>query len=217
MNSKKKTNELSMAAMVLGIMGLVLSCVYFGIVPCFAGLILSIIALATKARGKGMAIAGLVTSIIGFFVFMFVLVVSVNNNNGEVKDSGYSDETKTETKEEFITSCQEYQYKVLARNPDDYIGSRIVVDVKITQILQGGLFDSGEYYRVYTNDEYDFWSGDEFFMNDCRVDDDVKLLEDDIIRVYGEFDGMQSVKRALTGTKELVPAINAYYIELLEE
>lgn len=123
----------------------------------------------------------------------------------------------TESKEDFINSCQEYSYKDLARNPDNYIGCRIVLEVKIEQIVQGGFLDNNEYYRVYTNDEYDWWMGDEYFMNDTRVDDDTRLLEDDIIRIYGEYAGTQEVKRALTGTKEYVPSINAYYIELIAE
>lgn len=125
--------------------------------------------------------------------------------------------TPTETKEEFIASCQEMSYKTLARNPEDYIGSKIVLTVKIEQILQGGFFDDNQYYRVYTNDEYDLWLGDEYFMYDSRVDSDMKLLEEDIIKVYARFLGTETVKRALTNTKEDVPAFEAVYIDLISE
>lgn len=121
------------------------------------------------------------------------------------------------SKEDFIASCQEIPYKTLARNPEDYVGQPIVLTVKITQIMQGGWLDDGQYYRVYTNDDYDIWMGDEYFMYDSRVDDDMKILQDDIIKVYAEFAGVETVTRALTNTDEEVPAFKAMYIELVSE
>ncbi len=38
--------------------------------------------------------------------------------------------TPTESKDEFIASCQQIPYKDLLRNPDDYIGQRIVITAK---------------------------------------------------------------------------------------
>lgn len=126
-------------------------------------------------------------------------------------------ETPTETKEEFIASCQVISYKTLARTPDDYIGQRIVLTVKINQVMQGGWFDDNEYYRVCTNDEYDMWLGDEYFMYDSRIEDTTKILSDDIWKIYAEFIGTETVTRALSGTKEDVPAIKVYYADLVSE
>ena len=121
------------------------------------------------------------------------------------------------SKEDYIALCEEVDYKTLARNPDEHIGDNVYMTVKIEQILQGGWFDDNQYYRVYTGDEYGLYYNDEYFMYDFRVDDNMKLLQDDIIKVYGEFAGMEEVKRALSGTKEEVPAIKAKYIELVSE
>lgn len=133
-----------------------------------------------------------------------------NSNAGEQNDIQMS-------KEDFIASCEEIPYKTLARNPEDYIGKHIKLTVKVSQILQGGFFDDGEYYRVYTNDEYNLWLGDEYFMYDCRTEEDMKILQDDILTVYAECDGTTMVERALTGTKEDVVSIKAIYIELIED
>lgn len=224
---KKKNSTLGVLALIFSILG-----------PLFlVGIILSIIDLCRKdGCKKTLSIIALV--ICG----VWILAVGGSSNKEDEPNSpnnvvteGQKPESTTkpttepkeettpepekimESKEDFINSCQEYSYKDLARNPDDYIGSRIVLEVKIEQIVQGGFLDNNEYYRVYTNDEYDWWMGDEYFMNDKRVDDDTRLLEDDIIRIYGEYAGTQEVKRALTGTKEYVPSINAYYIELIAE
>lgn len=135
----------------------------------------------------------------------------------EISEAEIVEEKPTISKEDFIASCQEMPYKTLARNPEEYIGTPIVLTVKISQILQGGFFDDNQYYRVYTNDEYDLWLGNEYFMYDSRVDDDMKLLQDDVIKVYGNFLGTETVTRALTDTEEEVPSFEALYIELISE
>lgn len=144
------------------------------------------------------------------------------SNKAETEQNEKSDNSaKTSSpkisKEDFISTCEEISYKTLARNPEDYVGKRIVLTVKVSQIVQGGLFDDGEYYRVYTNDEYNMWLGDEYFMSDYRDEKDMKILVDDILVVYAEFDGTRQVERAFTGTKEDVLSIKAIYIELIEE
>lgn len=121
------------------------------------------------------------------------------------------------SREDFISSCEEIPYKTLARNPEENIGKHIKLTVKVSQIVQGGLFDNGEYYRVYTNDEYGMWLGDEYFMYDERDDKGTKILQDDILTVYAECAGTTQVKRALTNTKEDVVSIKAIYIDLIEE
>ena len=226
---KNKNSGLSIAALILSILG----CTFF------IGMILAIIDLV-KNNGRKKTV-----SIIALVVCSFwILIIGIGSNSSEqntneevsvqseVKESTPSpteeptpaptqEPTPTPepqlSKEEFIASCEEITYKTLARYPEDYIGHPIVITVKIEQILSGGFFDDNQYYRVYTNDEYDLWMGDEYFMYDSRVDDDMRLLEEDIIKVYAEFLGTETVERALTNTKEEVPAFKAMYIELIAE
>lgn len=61
------------------------------------------------------------------------------------------------------------------------------------------------------------WLGDEYFMSDGRYEKDMKILEDDILIVYAEFAGTETVTRALTSTKEEVPSVKAIYIDLIED
>lgn len=122
------------------------------------------------------------------------------------------------SEEEFKAACQEIGYKTLLRNPDDYIGTKIVIVAKVQQVMQGGLFDDNEYYRVQTDsDGYELYLDDEYFMYDTRPNDDTKILQGDVLRIYAEFNGTETIARALTGTKEDIPAINAYYIDLIAE
>lgn len=122
-----------------------------------------------------------------------------------------------ETEDEFKASCQEVDYKELLRHPEQYVGQRVFVVAKIQQIVQGGWLDDKEYYRIQTDkDGYELYLDDEYFMYDMRVSDDTKLLQDDVVRVYAEFSGTEEITRALTGTKEEIPALEAYYIDILQ-
>lgn len=149
-------------------------------------------------------------------------IESSNDSNEQATSEEITEETAEETlaesKEEFISSCQEISYKDLLRNPENYVGQRIKIVAKIQQVLQGGWLDDNEYYRVQTdNDGYELYLDDEYFMYDYRVDDNTKLLQDDILEIYAEFAGLETVKRALTGTSEEIPAIKAYYVTLIGE
>lgn len=117
-------------------------------------------------------------------------------------------------KKAYITSCKSYGYKKLARYPDKYKGKKITVKVKVEQILEGGLFDDSKYYRCYTKGDYDLWMENEFFIVDKRESNATKILQGDVLTVYGEYAGCEQVERALSGTNEDVPAINMKYCKI---
>lgn len=54
-------------------------------------------------------------------------------------------------------------------------------------------------------------------MLDKRGSDAVKILDDDIINVYGEFTGLEKITRALTSTTDELPRIEVKYADLVEE
>lgn len=74
---EQKSVGLAVASMVCGIVGLVLSCCvpYLPLVLGIVGLVLGAISLRKQAGGKGMAIAGLVCSIITLIPAVLLLVL----------------------------------------------------------------------------------------------------------------------------------------------
>lgn len=82
MNQKKI--GFSVASMVLGIIGVLSSCIAIGIVPSIVGLVFGIIVLKKKINGRGMAIAGIVTSGVGILIFI-IMVFLVNPDGAEGK------------------------------------------------------------------------------------------------------------------------------------
>lgn len=61
-------STLSVLALVLGIIGLVLSFFFIGLLPAIAGVILGHLALKREPHARGMAIAGLVTGYVGIAI-----------------------------------------------------------------------------------------------------------------------------------------------------
>lgn len=81
-----KKNGLGVASFVLGIIGVVLSCVYIGIIPCLIGLILGIIALSNSNLKHGIDIAGIALSAIGIMVFIILMSVGSDESSKDVSD-----------------------------------------------------------------------------------------------------------------------------------
>ena len=106
-------------------------------------------------------------------------------------------------------------YKDLLRNPDEYRDEYVVITVQIRQILKSG---SKTYYFGYTDESgYNFYFDDQYGFVDKRIDDNTKLLEEDILRVYGRFSGLKSFKRALTNVEVEIPCIEILYADIIEE
>ncbi len=91
-NDKK---DFSIAALVLGIIALVLCCIWYVSIPCgIIALILGIIGL--KSSKRGMSIAGIITGVIGM-ILSIVLVIAIvmlgvsifNSAKDAIEDSDY--------------------------------------------------------------------------------------------------------------------------------
>lgn len=76
-----KENGFGIASMVLGIIGLLLSCVFIGLYPAIFGLSFSIVGLTKKNVKYGTAIAGLICSIIAILIsgYVYLLFFKIAN------------------------------------------------------------------------------------------------------------------------------------------
>lgn len=79
---------ISIASMVLGIVGLLLSCIIIGAVPCIIGIILSLVALVKQDRKSGIAIAGFITSVVGILIAVVVFLALIFNDSGSLGSKG---------------------------------------------------------------------------------------------------------------------------------
>lgn len=136
----------------------------------------------------------------------------------EKKTFSASTSTVELSEDEYKAKCAEVDYKDLCRYPERYSHKKIKVKAKIQQVMDASLFNSSKTYRVQTDTSgYGWYLDDEYFVTDKRTSGSVKLLEDDVIFIYGEFSGMEKVTRALTWTTDEVPGIQMKYAELVKE
>lgn len=168
-----------------------------------------------------------------FIVIILLIVLSAIGGSGSGSDSSASSSTTKASastassaasvvpeisEDDYKAECQTVDYKELCRYPEKYEGTKIVVKVKVSQIIDANFSGSEKAWRTYTdNSGYGFYADDEYYMLDKRGSDAVKILEDDIINVYGEFTGLEKITRALTSTTDELPRIEVKYADLVEE
>lgn len=168
-----------------------------------------------------------------WFIAMIVLIVlfAIGGSSSSSDGSASSSTTKASSstassvasvpeisEEDYKTECKTVDYKELCRYPEKYEGTKIVVKVKVSQIIDANFSGSEKAWRTYTdNSGYGFYADDEYYMLDKRGGDAVKILEDDIITVYGEFTGLEKITRALTSTTDELPRIEVKYADLVDE
>ena len=169
-----------------------------------------------------------------FIAIIVLIVLSAIGGSGSGSDSSASSSKATSkasestassvasvvpeiSEDDYKAECQTVDYKELCRYPEKYEGTKIVVKVKVSQIIDANFSGSEKAWRTYTdNSGYGFYADDEYYMLDKRGGDAVKILEDDIITVYGEFTGLEKITRALTSTTDELPRIEVKYADLVE-
>lgn len=170
-----------------------------------------------------------------FIAIIVLIVLSAIGGSGSSSDSSASSSKVTSkanastassvasvvpeiSEDDYKAECQTVDYKELCRYPEKYEGTKIVVKVKVSQIIDANFSGSEKAWRTYTdNSGYGFYADDEYYMLDKRGGDAVKILDDDIITVYGEFTGLEKITRALTSTTDELPRIEVKYADLVEE
>lgn len=86
----KKLIGLSIASMILGILSIVCCSVwYIAGLFALAGLVLGIISMVKKCSGKGMAIAGIICSVIGLIIAIAMIFIVVLGIIGSTSSNSY--------------------------------------------------------------------------------------------------------------------------------
>jgi RNA polymerase subunit RPABC4/transcription elongation factor Spt4 len=170
-----------------------------------------------------------------FIAIIVLIVLSAIGGSGSSSDGSASSSKSTSkasastassvasvvpeiSEDDYKAECQTVDYKELCRYPEKYEGTKIVVKVKVSQIIDANFSGSEKAWRTYTdNSGYGFYADDEYYMLDKRGGDAVKILDDDIIVVYGEFTGLEKITRALTSTTDELPRIEVKYADLANE
>lgn len=118
----------------------------------------------------------------------------------------------TEDPAAYKAACQSLAYKDLARNPDNYKGQQVTMLGEVIQVQESG--DRVDIRIDVTKDEYGYWSDTVYVTLTIPKGED-RILEDDIIAVYGECQG-QYTYESILGQSISLPRIDAKYYEIIE-
>lgn len=143
------------------------------------------------------------------------------------------------TKDDFIASCDDLKenYKSILRNPEQYEGKNYsltcyvsnvseswgtkyytvyYVDVNKAQkrVIDGWDDDLEEAYENVYDYDYSVWLFDD---RDTDSDDYFKILEGDVITVYGTFESTSESKNSLTRETGEQMSLNIKYADLIAE
>lgn len=112
-----------------------------------------------------------------------------------------------EIAEQFKGSCESPSYDDVARNPDDWKGKKVTFRGKVIQVMQ----DGDDYtLRVNVTEQRYYWS-DTILVSYSASDGASRILEDDIVTLYGVMKGMYSYTSVL-GATITVPLMLATYV-----
>ncbi len=146
-------------------------------------------------------------------------------------------------KDEFIASCTDLvpDYKKIARNPDAYLNQNFYITCYVMSVREGGFFSGYQkYYITYSYDiseaekaikdgwadDYSdawIWASDtdkEVWILDNRNTADseyLKILEGDIVKIYGTFTGLTSTQNSFTNETGEVVSLDIKYAEIVSE
>ena len=233
MEEQRQQSGLGVASLVLGIIALLTSCIFIGILPAILSLIFSIITLCQKRYKKGMAIAGLVLSICSMILLILLLIIGIAGlDDVETEDITTEDitaelttelqiteqpstEESTEISEEdFKNSAEEVTYEDIYRNPETYRNKPIKITVYVNEYDTQFLGFVNVYYCQVDNQD--------IFLTDTREVAEPTIAKGDTVTIYGLGAGLatltESQKNILGITtnseKSQIPSVDIKYAEI---
>lgn len=109
--------------------------------------------------------------------------------------------------EQLKSTAQTFDYQDMARYPEKYKGQYVRFNGKVVQKMDNVL-------RVnVTEGEYDLWDDTVYAV---MRDNNARILEDDLVEMYGIADGLESYK-AVLGNKITIPRVQIYAAQALTE
>ncbi|MDE6476333.1 MAG: hypothetical protein K2L08_05710 [Erysipelotrichaceae bacterium] len=123
------------------------------------------------------------------------------------------EQAEAEAREKEKDSYKTVQWDELVRNPDQYINQKIRVVGKIAQIIDG---NQARLYEDYDIMKSDTFMKKEWYLSINATQEAPRIIADDIVVLYGTYEGTVKVTRALTKVQELLPKLNVKHYEIMK-
>ena len=141
------------------------------------------------------------------FVILAIYPQSPKNNI----DENTKAEQKILSENEYKELCVQVQYNDIARNPQNYKGEYATYTGKVIQVQENG---ERVILRVnITKDKQGLWNDTLYVEYIRKSNDEPRILNDDIITLYGKIEGVKSYT-AVLGDQITLPYVIAEYITI---
>ena len=165
--------------------------------------------------------------IIIIFLF-FAIIGSLSDESGETNNSSTNTTTSNKTEsnentsevltyEEEILTYSEIDFETLSRNPNEHKGKKFKFTGEVIQVQEPSFDNTVELRINITKETYEYidsvtWKDTIYATVEIPPDSD-RILENDIITIYGTCDGLYSYTSVL-GAKISLPKIDIKYWNL---
>ena len=162
-NKTNSTNGFGIACLVLGIVGMLTTCLFFGIIPCILSLIFGLIGIFQKNQSKTTSIIGLSCCTIGILIFICILIaVNYEPKEKTIDYKNESIETNIDSNEETLVENE----NITVENETD------IDNVEIIEEKQEEIEPTEEEYKLLCNEYY---YDDVFFSDDINKGKFIKV------------------------------------------
>jgi hypothetical protein len=128
---------------------------------------------------------------------------------GEIMETESYELSAEEKEEDFKADCSKYSYEDMARDPDAVYGDNVKVTGEVIQVLE-----DGNDCELRVNISKTSWGyTDTIYVSYTRKDNEPRILEDDIVTLWGWSEGTISYTSVLGQTITL-PYVAAEYLTI---
>lgn len=113
---------------------------------------------------------------------------------------------------EYKALCVNVPYKDIARQPDAYKGEKVCFTGEVMQVQESSFSSKTVLLIQVTKDEYGYWD-DLVYVTYELPDGAPRILEDDIVKFYGECEGTYTYETVM-GSSNTIPGVSALYVDI---
>lgn len=149
-------------------------------------------------------------------IAVLIILAIIGNTDDEVDyisdtENGVYESEPALTEDEYKAGCEMISYTDIARNPQNYKGIRAVFRGEVAQVMENG---NDVVLRVsVTEGDFGIWTDTIYVDYTRKSSNESRILEEDIITMYGEIKGLKSYT-AVLGNEVSIPHFVAKYIEI---
>jgi len=161
----------------------------------------------TNAERKSGTVLRRTAKVIGYTVILILIVFGALVYWGSTLDT--PEQVTAIPEDEYKASAVEIDYETLARNPEQLKGRRVKLSGKVFQV-----FESGRSTQIHLHmNRAEFGWRDSVYIFYDRPKGADRILEDDMITIWGDVNGLQTLQTIL-GSEITVPSVTAKYVEI---